>query len=186
MQDLTAKLFAELKRDKKKSAIMISLLAVGLVLVARLALSRPGPAPAAAETTAQAPSRSVPAEADASVLDSFNLDVDPDTYIKHMDRTVTRDVFFPAAEHFPVAGGEGRLGGRSGDGFGFRRDAILKDGREMILESTLLSDPPQAIIAGQLVRIGDQINGFQVVEIQSRSVTLLKDGVRINLEMKQE
>jgi len=187
MQNLINKLLTELKRDKKRTAIMAGLLCVALVLVGRLVLKRPAPAPAAAAPAA--PDRApMSSENTLPALADITPDGDRDRYINQIDRTVTRDIFVPTEGYFPVGDGndQGPRWRTVSDGLNTEQEAVWKEGKQMTLQSTMLSASPKAIVEGQLVEVGDYIHGFQVLEIHSRSIVLEKEGVRVNLEMKHE
>jgi hypothetical protein len=64
------------------------------------------------------------------------------------------------------------------------RQAVLKQAKEMVLQSTMTSANPSAVINGRVLRLGEWLNGFQVVEISPRACKVEKRGVRVTLEMK--
>ena len=61
------------------------------------------------------------------------------------------------------------------------RKAVQAQARALTLQSTMVGSA--AIINGQVLRVGDWINGFQVVEIAVRSCTVEKSSMRVTLEM---
>ena len=55
----------------------------------------------------------------------------------------------------------------------------------MQLQSTIMNADPVAVINARLLRGGDVIEGFRVVAIQAREVTLEKDGKKVVLRMSR-
>jgi hypothetical protein len=64
-----------------------------------------------------------------------------------------------------------------------KQEMIRAEARKLSLQSTLLGSSPRAMISRVLVSVGEKIQGFELVEIRSRQVTLRKDGVTVILEM---
>jgi hypothetical protein len=52
-----------------------------------------------------------------------------------------------------------------------------------VLQSTIISDDPRAVINGQFVGAGELIEGFKVVEVTAKACVLVQDGVRVRLEI---
>jgi hypothetical protein len=61
--------------------------------------------------------------------------------------------------------------------------AIELAARRLNLESTLLGAQSRAMINGQLLSVGESIQGFELIEVRSRQVTVRKDNVEVVLEM---
>ncbi|MBT8485293.1 MAG: hypothetical protein HKO59_01085 [Phycisphaerales bacterium] len=57
--------------------------------------------------------------------------------------------------------------------------------RTLRLQGTFLGSDPRALINNRIFVIGDTIRGFRVEAIAKRQVTLVKDGVRFDLEMER-
>jgi len=53
----------------------------------------------------------------------------------------------------------------------------------MKLQTTMMGNPPQAMVNGELVKEGDIIGGFVVVQIQPRRVVIQQDGVVLEIVM---
>lgn len=68
-----------------------------------------------------------------------------------------------------------------------RREAELRilqaQAKALALQSTMVGSVPTAIVNGQVLRVGEWISGFQVVEIAARSCTIEKQGTRLILEL---
>lgn len=122
-----------------------------------------------------------------------------------MSRKLSRDLFSSSAwnKFMPavLADGDGSAGQRSRNRTGFwgnlRRSldeyekeqseftkTFQHDLEQLLLQSTLTGAKPMAYISGRLVRPGDNIDGFSVVRIYDRRVTLARAGMTASLAMK--
>jgi hypothetical protein len=63
------------------------------------------------------------------------------------------------------------------------RASIRIEARSLKLQSTLLGRRPRAMINGQLLEPGQTIQGFELKEVRTRQVTLVKRGLAVELEM---
>jgi hypothetical protein len=185
MMKLKDRLLRELKRDKKRAAILAVLALVALILVGRMVLRNVGSA--AAKNPAAAAGAS-----DAAVPDRGwqpgGRETGHDDYLTQIDTTIKRDIFAPPERFFPPVAAP-KKSVEIVDGQPVEKvetEVARKDAANMTVESTILSSIPKAIINGQLVQVGDTLNGFRIVEISSRSVTLERDGTTVTLEMKSE
>jgi hypothetical protein len=59
----------------------------------------------------------------------------------------------------------------------------VPDTKGLTLQSTLLGQPPRAIINGRLLVPGDRINGFTLRRITRREVILEMNGFEVRLGM---
>jgi hypothetical protein len=188
MKNLKDQLLVELKREKKKAAVMIVLLAVAIVLFAQLLLKKPNPAQATAAPAARVETlRATSAEPSTPSSEDVSADTSRDDYLRQIDTTIRRDIFAPPESYFPPGQSGKRsyrpiTGGRSDA----EKESVWNEAKALTLESTVLSATPRAMIDGQLVRVGDWIKGFRVEDIRSRSVTLGKEGISVSIEMKGE
>lgn len=64
-----------------------------------------------------------------------------------------------------------------------RTAAVRQAAAALKLQSTIAGAAPAAMISDALVRPGDRIGGFEVVEIGERTVVVRKEGVRVTLRM---
>lgn len=53
----------------------------------------------------------------------------------------------------------------------------------LVLQGTMLSDDPQAMINGELFRVGDHVKGFVIRTIGNRRVVVVRAGVERTLEL---
>lgn len=64
-----------------------------------------------------------------------------------------------------------------------REARVRLQARRLQLQTTLLGDPPRAVINKTPVELGQSIDGFEVTRISARQVTLVKEGIVVELEM---
>jgi len=103
--------------------------------------------------------------------------------------TIDRDLFTPDPTYFSTPRkGKPAAVKRADDSVAIREAqerAVRAQARALTLQSTIVggADVPTAIINGEVLRVGDAINGFRLVEIASRTCTVEKTNLRITLEM---
>lgn len=206
----TDKLMAELKRDWKRTSLLVVLTVVGGVLLIR---QLAGP-PAAAKATRPARPAGAAAGAGAAPREARAGDVtvlaNPTTGAKaavpagnkvfrftadvNAMTSPRRDPFRADLAAFPPdpasqGGGDLKV---SGGGPGptteqqrAAREAIIKaDAAKLQLQSIVLHDSPQAMIGGDLYRVGAQVGPFKIAKITRSSVTLERDGFEVMLRME--
>jgi hypothetical protein len=191
LNDLPAwqrKILREIKRDKKKTAFLAVLLVVALVVVIRATLSSSMPEPAAAATailhSSDAPQAAVTVQPVGQAVDP-NRQARRDAYLKQLDKTPKRDLFEPQDSVFPKKNSNALSTTYTGPITPNHAQTIETEARQLILQSTMLSAKPIAIINGKVLGIGDQYHDFSIVQINSRACLVEKEGVRITLEMKK-
>ncbi len=184
------RLSQELRRDKKKTAVLATLLVVGGIMGGRLLVKQLGPssaeasveAPVAADApTEAAPPATTPRRANPRVAD-----------IPEIDRTIDRDLFRPNEEFFPPIVEEKTEPTRvvavpaptPKDDKERRARLIRAQARALQLESTMVGSRPTAIVNGQVLHKGEWISGFEVKDITSRSCVVEKEDVTITLDMR--
>ena len=192
--DWSQRLVMELKREKKKAIVLAVLGLVGVVVVARMVMKESAPSQAVA---AGAGSASVePLESNESATEpsaeSFRTNeqarVKREKYIRNIDHSFTRDIFLPNSEYFPPEQepGVGMIAPvATQDSTKAKANVVRAQARALVLQSTVISATPTAIINGSVLCSGGWISGFEVVEIASHSCLVEKDGVKVTLEMKK-
>lgn len=194
------RLLAELGRDKKKTVILGALLGVGLILGVRLVVKQvssggSGPTATAVAVTAPVaggPSSPVVGPAPAQKGAGAAGDPVPDGAPKTQDADITRDIFRPNPEYFPlqtqretpVALLNNDEGGEAARARA-KEMRIQEEARTLQLEGTIEGAVPIAIINGQVVSAGTRIAGFLVVEVSLRACTVEKEGVKLQLTMRE-
>ncbi len=105
---------------------------------------------------------------------------------------VTHDLFHFQADYFPQdqttkisdgAGDKSLVQTTDQDQHQRHVQAIRLAARSLKLQSTLLGADNRALINGELLNPGQRINGFELIDVGPRQVTLRRDGVEVVLEM---
>jgi len=206
--DWKRRLVREIQRDAKRTAVLGVLAVVAVVMVARAVLTRtPKSAKAAARAAARtAPPNSQPDAAGGWTPAARREDkARREEYLANMNRRISRDLFRPNLEYFPLAGGTGAVAiarapagpgwfdevrdfaaekDRSRQAERIRRSTVRSEAGSLSLTSTMMGNSPIAVINGRLLRPGEKINGFRLVGISRRMCTLTKEGVTVELYMK--
>ena len=210
--DWKQRFVADVKRDKKKAAIMAALTVAAVVVVGRVLLKQSSPKPARAVSAAPDSSGSTSGSPGAGPVVAAltggavrDRRARRDEYLATMDRRIERDLFKPNLEYFPLATGSSRVTVEAGTtGLGWfdevrlyvveqqraqdRRLAHIQTVRAqagaLSLTSTMVGTA--AVINGRVVRVGDLIGGFEVVEVGASSCTLVQGQVRVKLHMKMK
>jgi len=193
---------AELLRDKKRSAILIVLLVVALILGIRLAIKQMSPAEATADVKPSAVSAGAALSPDASGVAEVgalsvrqkpiaSLDA-PKSRAERDQSPIVRDIFLPNPKLFPPVGKKDRVGSAGVDGGGevtelhARRLRIQKEAGALHLESTIEGTVRIAIINGRVLAVGDRIKGFSVVQVRSGTCTVEKEGISLALKLTMD
>lgn len=188
INDLISRFTDELRRDKKRAAILGVLGLVGVVVLVRTVGSGDSlPPPAAA---AVAPVVSVGNSADASAKTARLGEDRRDKYIHQIDRKITRDLFEMDPDRFPLAApvavvkpAASQPAAPAVDQAELARKAILLQSARLMLQSTAVGDSPSAIINDKVLRVGQSIMEFQVVEIAEGTCVVVKNDVTVRLQM---
>ena len=178
MIDKLRQISARLLQDKKQTGMVLGLSAVGLLLWGRLLLKQV-PQTASADDTPQwlqeveAELRDAPLRRVTVRLprigpiagDPFMLD--PSRYT----RTLSEDSVLKQA----------KSGGEVTDEA--RQMAVVQAAGELKLQSLTQGEVPAAFINGRLIRVGASIDGFTLLSCDERSAVLIRDGIRVRLNI---
>lgn len=197
MPSLTQRVMAELRADKKRTAILTVLTLVALFLGGRLVFRSAGPAelgaaageglpPDAQADTASAPGLrplkrpSVPADRPGRPLQWHSQ--------RPSDGSVLRDLFAYDLRSYvrtePEPAKPASPGQRVPDMVEIEK-AVRAQAKTLILQSTMVGPDSSAVINGQVLRVGQHIAGFRIVRIHARSCDVEKQGVEVRLVMKK-
>jgi hypothetical protein len=170
----------ELRRNKKKTAVLAGLFVTALVLVGRLVFTKSptsevpvrasavmAPPPTVVPATGRVPARPGASGASPAAKVEFQ-----------------RDIFLPNPHYFPEAakapdGTKAPVSARESE----RR--ILKEAEALRLTSTIMGAVPCVTINGQILGLKDKIEGFEVVAISHWSCDLVKEGIRARIDMEK-
>ena len=194
--NLKNRLLAGLRRDPKKVSILGVLALVFLIVGVREIARRTGSPSAGSAATAHvsdaggATGLPVPANAlQAPILpEGGNRQADSSTAIHKAP--VDRDIFTPNVAYFPVEEKDKPSTVVSSTQVvdpttkaEAAKQEVQARAKALSLQSTVIGAVPTAVVNGRVLRVGDWISDFQVVEINSRSCQLEKSGIRVVLEM---
>jgi len=188
---LKDRLLAEVRRDPKKASIMGVLALVLLIIGVREIARRSGSA-ATARASDGAGTTSLRRTASAVQAPGLPKGLGPraDSSAPVQKATVDRDIFTPNVAYFPVEDKSKPAtvvsAAQAVDPTAKAEAAKLQvqaQAKALSLQSTVVGAVPTAIINGRVLRVGDWVSDFQIVQINSRSCQLEKSGIRVMLEM---
>lgn len=175
------KAIRELKADRRKAALMLGLVALGLLLWGRLLLVRHVPQTAVAEPKPRVEL----------------VDIDKEYEVYNGQGPVKRTVYIDlptGLERDLFRLGRGRMGlspnplietkspSEVTDKHS-RPGALLQRAAELRLQSVLLGPRPRVVINDTILRPGDEIRGLRLIRVAERHVLLECDGIVIRLRM---
>lgn len=186
---LTRRVWFELRKDKRKTAMAVVLACVVVGLGLKLTVSGPEASQAASTPVTVVPDDTIMQRA-ADIAGPETDAAGKAEYIRNIDRNIDRDIFQPKLSAFGIQASAGpaetsaevteqREAGQD------RRRRIEGEAQALRLESTVVSATPTVILNGKVLTVGDAINGFRVEEIKPHACLLEKEGVRIRLRMKR-
>ena len=210
---LGTKLKAELLGDKRKACMLLGLLALAAFVIAR-ALMTGGP-PARSSAAAPKPKPIMAALAGTERLSTkAKADQDRrEEYLQRIDRAITRDLFKTSPDFFPLPGSQldaelvqsaaqspqdladpGFLGGLTRqvrERQQVQREQLAKlsyvkgQAEALSLQTTIMGAVPTALINGQVLHVGQEIQGFTVQSISANCCVVVKDGVEVPIPMRK-
>lgn len=185
------RLWLQATADKKKFGIFATLMAVGLLLWARLILLEEVPKIATADDPNQ------PAQADgitrygqASPVITTGPVLPP---LEEVAVTLSEDLplnlfAFRHKRYKPLPSDESQhdqaqLTGSTDDE---RMQELVELARSLRLQSVIQGASPAMVINGEVLRVGDSIEGFEIVSFNERSAKLTREGLTFLLKMRSE
>ena len=176
--------------DRRKLGVMLTLALVAMLLWGRLLMKNvPRTAVADPQAAIAAIAPGTPAAASAKTADKPR----PASVIVPRYPPVRRDLFafdplFYGVVEKPEA--TGPVQAKSSDDPSDeekerqqRRLAVRAAAKQLTLQSTLLGTVNRAMINCVLLEPGQMILGFELTDVRSRQVTLVRDGIEVKLEM---
>ena len=194
VNDIWLWLRSELLADRRKTAVMGTLVAVALTIGLRIVISGTGPQEA---TAAQSAAPVAVASIDPAMVTPASR---PDRsevaiYLEQIDSTVSRDLFATDYGMYPMAQVKPMRPESAGASRADARDAALRDlarrdafvhalAKKLVLQSTMPGDPPTAIINGQVVQSGQTFMDFEIREIELGSCVVAHGTIEVTLSME--
>jgi len=179
-------LIGGLLADRRKAAALIVVVIVLVVVVGRIVMRQAGPANVRADDTATADTGQSGPAADAPPTHPTRQ---ADPARRWAKAKITRDIFRINEALLPPDDGNGATptidnGGADGsEEFQQRMRRIRAEAADLVLQSTIVGTSPTAIINDRVVRVGEKIGGFRVIEVTARNCVVEKDEVKVRLYM---
>ena len=187
---LVDRLKAEFKYHPKKAVILGVLVLILTGLSVRVLVQPRGPARANAAIgpSARVPAPAAPEAAPTASKKRGAATSQPEIASKRVKPVLVRDLFTADGAYFPAHRRTKpvKVVQRVDDGLARQKAqerAIRAQAQALTLQSTMVGREPTAIVNGEVLGVGDVIDGFRVVQITTRSCTLEKMNLRILLEM---
>lgn len=187
------RLWIQMTADRKRFALLCAMLALGMLLWARILIVRNVPRTVVAEEeteqVASAESRSKEDSSESALSSTSGAVRKEDVVVVAMDTSLERDPFVISPKFFPKPAVEQEFGkDRDKSGSQAVEDsqstsdqwlASLRDRVQRFRLEAILSNPPLASINGRTYRLGDEIAAdpqdtirFTLTEVRERSVIL--------------
>jgi hypothetical protein len=99
-----------------------------------------------------------------------------------LSRDIQGDPFAIDPDKFPLGPGAKVQG--SAVIAGRADEAIRQEAKDLVLQSTVSGDHPMACIDGQFLKVGQDIAGFVLEQVQADRVILRREGVQVVLFLK--
>lgn len=170
--------------DKKKFGLLVTFVAVGLLLWGRLILLEEVPRIATADPSEEkAHGQAEEQPPNQSAVLSPLAEVRSD-----LGDQLTLNLFAFRHDRYKLLpdenlGGPGIQPGGDADDEQQRREALAEDARALRLQSVIQGTTPLIVINGRVLRVGDSIEGFEIVSLNDRSAKLTRDGLTFTLTM---
>lgn len=185
------RMIAALKRDPRKTTLMVGLLAVMVMMLVHLGSNGPASATASFIRRQVSAMSDQPVEAPRAMVSSPVL-----TWLSQPRREVERNLFAVRTEFYAKATAE-TSGADSSEDPAKSGDQATDQNREkqilmenlqtqagkLKLQTTMMGRNPSALVNGELVKQGDTIGGFKVVKIEPRRITIEQENVVLEIEM---
>jgi len=185
MSDTIKRLVQHATADKKKLTLMVALMAVMLLLWGRLLLKQaPRTAiadPSETQQTEQAESAQ-PAQPTYVVFrEALHVD---------MPSVVRRDLFLFDKDRYPrialdTTDLDLEKSGTETPEVNRQIEEIRQWVESLVLQGAVLGNPPRAMINNCVYRLGEKLNGFEIVKVEARQVVLRRDDIEIVLPMSE-
>jgi hypothetical protein len=207
-RSLWDKILTAVRNDPQKAGILTVLVAILLVLQIRLQMSErdAGPAQAAANAAADGPDNPPPFGAGGMETHVLARPLDSAAalraWMESPTAPLTRNLFEVELERFPHDGSPVPMANKDAVGFWdelaksmtFRADVkrerqilmenLARQASQLRLQSTIMGASPKAVIDGGLVGEGDVVATFRVLRIEPRRITVEREGIKLEIQMK--
>ncbi len=178
------KTIRQLTADKKKFGILMCTTTAGLLLWGRLLFMTDVPRSAVADPEDQVAEKQKSSDKAKSDFSESNRTT---VEVVLVDR-VSRDLFQPRVDFFRKIGAEKKkyTQAKSTNELSDEQIKILRlrsELAELKIGIIIHGEAPRVIINKKILRIGQEINGFRLVGIGNRQVTVEKGGIELQIKM---
>ena len=194
MDRLFKAMWIKLTADKKKFGAMCGLMVVGMLLWGRLVIIQhiprtgyadPAKSAASADKAKKKADQAQPTK--PKELPALTLTAAPWT---GRDLFQVSDVLRPALpaesektnQNLPKSQAESSE--NTEDPVLVRREQIRLEAQTLRLDSLMLGQRPAAILNGQFLTVGEQVNGFTLLEVRDRSVLVGKEDEQFEIQIR--
>lgn len=173
--------------DKRKFGVLCSMLAVGLLLWGRLILLEEVPKFATADdpNAAQQDGELADGQGDLALNTPLNLPPLPSIEVD-MSEDLTLNLFAFRHNRYKPLPTEDSVGTgvqSTGNADDDRKRELVELARSLRLQSVIQGNSPALVINGEVLRVGDEIDGFEIVSFNADSVRLTREGLTFLLKM---
>ena len=185
-------LAGEFLADRRKAAALVLLLAVLGVVAGRVIVRQTGPDHVRADETATVDA----GQSRQSRKSGSATDVPPTHPTRQANPTrrratakITRDIFRIDQALLPTDRSDGSPdpaangGTDRTEGIQERKRRIGAEAAELVLQSTIVGTSPTAIVNDHVLRVGEMLGGFRVIEVTARNCVVEKDEIKVRLYM---
>jgi hypothetical protein len=180
-----------LKKDRKRSGLIVGFAVTLLILWARMLMNGPAPATASlarqSESAIMNPPETTPRlQASAAVLEWLAKPKQPvsrNLFTMHLEN------YARAGDHMAATSADTDLTDNPDDQTDEKCEGqiLLENLRSQAstlkLQTTLMGSSPIAMINGDLLKVGDRVGGFVVTRIEANRVEIQQDGVVLEIVM---
>ena len=181
------RMWRQVTADKKKFGILVTMVAVGLLLWGRLILLEDVPKIATADDpNAPAQAAQTPATPGTETADSAPVLPPLPSVEVALSEDLTLDLFtFRHNRYKPLPSEESAGNGAQLEGLTAeeRKRELVEMARSLRLQSVIQGRSPAIVINGEVLRVGDSIEDFELVSFNERSAILTREGLKFKLKM---
>ena len=173
--------------DKKKFGILVTMVAVGLLLWGRLILLEDVPKIATADDPNNPAQAGQTPDGQAAEPDVSVPVLPPLTSVEvALSEDLTLNLFaFRHNRYKPLPSEESESNGSQLPGLtdDERKRELVELARSLRLQSVIQGNSPATVINGEVLRVGDSIDGFELVSFNDRSAILTREGLKFKIKM---
>jgi hypothetical protein len=180
------RMWRQVTADKKKFGILVTMVAVGLLLWGRLILLEDVPKIATADPNVAAQTGQTPETSGQEVVESAPVLPPLPSVEVALSEDLTLDLFtFRHNRYKPLPSEESAGNGAQLDGLTAeeRKRELVELARSLRLQSVIQGKSPAIVINGEVLRVGDSIEEFELVSFNERSAILTREGLKFKLKM---